>query len=253
VITAAPYLEARALSKSFGALNVIRNVALMLASGERRALIGPNGAGKTTLINLLAGRLKPDSGTILMDGADVTGLTEAGRARSGLGRTFQINSLFRHLTVFENIYLAVAERIGTARHILRPALAEEEAVAQTQTLMRELDIAREARIVVQQLPYGHQRLVEIAIALALKPKVLLLDEPAAGVPSGESGIILDLIAALPKDISVLLIDHDMDVVFRFAERITVLAQGMILAEDTPDEIARDPRVREVYLGKRKHG
>ena len=250
---AAPYLEAHALSKSFGALNVIQNVELSLVSGERRALIGPNGAGKTTLINLLAGRLRPDAGTILMNGTDITPLAEAERARSGLGRTFQINSLFRNLSVFENIYLAVAEQVGTARHMLRPARAEEEAVSRTTALLREVGIAAHARSVVQQLPYGHQRLVEIAIALALKPKVLLLDEPAAGVPTGESGVILELIAALPKDIAVLLIDHDMDVVFRFAERITVLAQGMILAEGPPDEIARDARVREVYLGKRKHG
>jgi branched-chain amino acid transport system ATP-binding protein len=253
VTEAAPYLEARALSKSFGALHVIRNVELSLASGERRALIGPNGAGKTTLINLLTGRLRLDSGTILMDGTDITGLAEAARARSGLGRTFQINSLFRNLTVFENVYLAVAERLGTARHMLRPALAVEAAVGRSHDLMRELGIAADARTVVQQLPYGHQRLVEIAIALALRPKVLLLDEPAAGVPTGESGLILELIAALPKDIAVLLIDHDMDVVFRFAERITVLAQGMILAEGAPEEIARDARVREVYLGRRKRG
>jgi branched-chain amino acid transport system ATP-binding protein len=249
----APYLEARALTKSFGALQVIQNVGLSLASGDRRALIGPNGAGKTTLINLLAGRLRPDSGTILMDGTDVTGLAEAERARSGLGRTFQINSLFRNLTVFENVYLAVAERVGTARRMLRPALADDEAVGRTRDLMLELGIAADAHMVVQQLPYGHQRLVEIAIALALQPKALLLDEPAAGVPVGESGLILELIAALPKGIAVLLIDHDMDVVFRFAERITVLAQGTILAEGAPDDIARDVRVREVYLGKRKHG
>jgi branched-chain amino acid transport system ATP-binding protein len=246
-------LEARALSKSFGALRVIQQVDFSLATGERRALIGPNGAGKTTFINLLAGRLRPDAGTILMDGADITGLKEAERARSGLGRTFQINSLFRNLTVFENIYLAVAEQLGAARHMLRPALAEAEAVARSEALMRDLGIAADARAVVQQLPYGRQRLVEIAIALALRPKVLLLDEPAAGVPSGESGIILDLIKALPAEIAVLLIDHDMDVVFRFAERITVLAQGMILAEGPPEEIAHHPRVREVYLGKRRHG
>jgi branched-chain amino acid transport system ATP-binding protein len=248
-----PCLETHALCKSFGALQVIQNVELTLAVGERRALIGPNGAGKTTLINLLAGRLRPDSGSIVMGGTEITALTEAGRARAGLARTFQINSLFRNLTVFENIFLAVSERLGTAHSILRPALAEEEAVARSEELMRDLGLAADARLVVQQLPYGHQRLVEIAIALALKPKVLLLDEPAAGVPAGESGVILELIEGLPKDITVLLIDHDMDVVFRFASRITVLAQGMILAEGAPDDIARDPRVREVYLGKGRHG
>jgi branched-chain amino acid transport system ATP-binding protein len=252
-MSGAPYLEARDLQKSFGALHVIQNVALTLASGERRALIGPNGAGKTTLINLLAGRLSLDAGTIAMDGTDITDASEAERARSGLGRTFQINSLFRNLTVFENIYLAVAERLGTARHMLRPALAEDDAITRTRNLIAELGLASDARTAVQQLPYGHQRLVEIAIALALRPKVLLLDEPAAGVPTGESGLILELVGALPRDIAVLLIDHDMDIVFRFAERITVLAQGAILAEGTPDEIAGDARVREVYLGKRKRG
>jgi branched-chain amino acid transport system ATP-binding protein len=252
-MTGTPALEAHALAKSFGALQVIQHVELSLAAGERRALIGPNGAGKTTLINLLAGRLRPDSGTILMGGADVTGLAEAARARAGLGRTFQINSLFRNLTVFENIYLAVAERLGVAGQRLRPALAEAAAVARTEDVMRDLGLAGDARTAVQLLPYGHQRLVEIAIALALEPKVLLLDEPAAGIPAGESVVILDLIRTLPAEITVLLIDHDMDVVFRFAERITVLAQGMILVEGTPDEIAGDPRVREVYLGRRRRG
>jgi ABC-type branched-subunit amino acid transport system ATPase component len=244
----APALEARRLSKSFGGFQVVREVDLALGKGERRALIGPNGAGKTTLINLLAGRLKPDSGSIAMAGMAVTQLGEAARARAGLGRTFQINSLFRNLTVFENIYLAVSEHLGGARHITRPALAEAEAVRRTERIIADLGLSGGA--LVQQLPYGNQRLVEIAIALALEPKVLLLDEPAAGVPQGESRLILDLVAALPAEIAVLLIDHDMDVVFRFARRITVLAQGSILADGAPEEIARHARVREVYLGKR---
>jgi branched-chain amino acid transport system ATP-binding protein len=245
-----PALEARELSKSFGGFEAVRGVSLALEPGERRALIGPNGAGKTTFINLLAGRLKADSGSIMMAGMPVTALGEAARARAGLGRTFQINSLFRNLTVFENIYLAVSEHLNAARHIARPALGESQVVRRAERIIAELGLS--AAALIQQLPYGEQRLVEIAIALALEPKVLLLDEPAAGVPQGESRLILDLVAALPAEIAVLLIDHDMDVVFRFARRITVLAQGAILADGTPEAIARDPEVRRVYLGRRRN-
>jgi branched-chain amino acid transport system ATP-binding protein len=239
-------LETRGLSKNFGALRVANDIDFRLEPGARHALIGPNGAGKTTFVNLLTGRLAPSAGHILLNGEDVTRASQAARVRRGLGRTFQINNLFPALTVLENVRLAVAEHRGllTARR----ALLEEA----YDTLVN-LGLGHDASSVVRELPYGKQRLVEIAIALASEPSVLLLDEPAAGVPGEETGIILDLIARLPASIAVLMIEHDMDLVFRFARRITVMVRGTILVENTPDEIAADPRVREVYLGTRDHG
>jgi branched-chain amino acid transport system ATP-binding protein len=238
-------LETIGLSKHFGALRVANDIHFRLEPGARHALIGPNGAGKTTFVNLLTGRLAPSAGRILLNGEDMTHAGQAARVRRGLGRTFQINNLFPALTVLENVRLAVAEHRGllTARRALI-----EEAYA---TLVR-LGIGNDASSVVRELPYGKQRLVEIAIALAAEPSVLLLDEPAAGVPGGENGIILDVIEQLPAGIAVLMIEHDMDLVFRFARRITVMVRGTILVEDTPDQIAADPRVREVYLGTRVH-
>jgi branched-chain amino acid transport system ATP-binding protein len=239
-------LETIGLSKSFGALRVANNIDFRLEPGARHALIGPNGAGKTTFVNLLTGRLTPSGGRILLNGEDVTRAGQAARARRGLGRTFQINNLFPALTVLENVRLAVAEHRGllTARR----ALLEE-----AHATVVGLGLCHDASSVVRELPYGKQRLVEIAIALASEPSVLLLDEPAAGVPGGETGIILDVIARLPASIAVLMIEHDMDLVFRFAHRITVMVRGAILVENTPEEIAADPRVREVYLGARDHG
>ena len=239
-------LETIGLAKSFGALRVANDIDFRLEPGARHALIGPNGAGKTTFVNLLTGRLAPSAGRILLNGEDVTRAGQAARVRRGLGRTFQINNLFPALTVLENVRLAVAEHRGllTARRALL-----EEAHATVVGLGLGLDAAS----VVRELPYGKQRLVEIAIALASEPSVLLLDEPAAGVPGGETGIILDVIARLPAGIAVLMIEHDMDLVFRFARRITVMVRGTILVQNTPDEIAADPRVREVYLGTRDHG
>jgi ABC-type branched-subunit amino acid transport system ATPase component len=246
-------LETIGLCRSFGALVVANAIDFRLEAGARHALIGPNGAGKTTFINLLTGRLAPSSGTIRLDGADITRLPQAERVKRGLGRTFQINQLFRGLSVLENVALAITERDGRAGGMLRPAGARRAALDEAQGLLDRLGIAQEAARPVAELPYGRQRLVEIAIALGLKPRVLLLDEPAAGVPSGESRVILDVVDRLPQDIAVLIIEHDMDLVFRFAKRITVLVQGTVLVEGTPAEIAADSRVREVYLGERKHG
>lgn len=239
-------LETIGLSKQFGALAVANDIHFRLEPGARHALIGPNGAGKTTLVNLLTGRLAPSAGRILLNGEDITRLSQAARARRGLARTFQINNLFPALSVLENVRLAVAEHRGlfTARRALL-----HEAFA---TLAR-LGLDDVASAVVRELPYGKQRLVEIAIALVAEPSVLLLDEPAAGVPGGESGIIFDVIAQLPPAMAVLMIEHDMDLVFRFAQRITVMVRGSILVEGTQAEIAADPRVREVYLGTRAHG
>jgi branched-chain amino acid transport system ATP-binding protein len=239
-------LETIGLAKQFGALGVANDIHFRLAPGARHALIGPNGAGKTTLVNLLTGRLAPSAGRILLNGEDVTRLSQAARARRGLARTFQINNLFPALTVLENVRLAVAEHRGLFTP--RRALLEEGFA-----ILARLGLVDVASGVVRELPYGKQRLVEIAIALAAEPSVLLLDEPAAGVPGGESGIIFDVIAQLPAAMAVLMIEHDMDLVFRFAQRITVMVRGSILVDGTPGEIAADQRVREVYLGTRAHG
>ncbi len=236
-------LETIGLSKQFGAIGVANNIHFRLEPGARHALIGPNGAGKTTFVNLLTGRLSPSAGRILLDGADVTRASQAARTRGGLARTFQINNLFPALSVLENVRLAVAEHRG----LLTP---RRTLIEEAHAVLVRLGLANDAMTVVRALPYGKQRLVEIAIALALQPSVLLLDEPAAGVPGGESGIIMDVIEQLPAGMAVLMIEHDMDLVFRFARRITVLVRGTILVEGTPDEIAADPRVREVYLGTR---
>jgi ABC-type branched-subunit amino acid transport system ATPase component len=243
-----PLLETRKLGRKFGALVAARDIDFRLEPGARHALIGPNGAGKTTFINLLTGVLQPTDGVVLLNGRDVSAVSQAGRVKLGIARTFQINRLFRGLSVLENVYIAVAERVGAAPTMLRPAGRRTDVIERSMHLLETLKLQDDARHRVLELPYGRQRLVELAIALGLEPGVLLLDEPAAGVPSAESHIILDAIEALPKHIGVLIIEHDMDVVFRFARRITVMAEGVILTEGTPREIADDERVRAVYLG-----
>jgi ABC-type branched-subunit amino acid transport system ATPase component len=245
-------LEIRDLRKSFGALAVTRDVNLVLERGARHALIGPNGAGKTTLVNLITGVLRPSAGQVLLEGEDITRLPQAARTRRGIARTFQINQLFRGLTVLENVYLAVAERDGVCNHLWHPVGAERAVIDEALAHLDALRLADDALKLVRELPYGRLRLVEIAIALALRPKVLLLDEPAAGVPSSESHLILDVIAGLDPDIAILIIEHDMDVVFRVAKRITVLVQGAVLTDGTPAEIMADERVRAVYLGEEAH-
>jgi len=245
-------LEIRDLRKSFGALAVTRDVNLVLERGARHALIGPNGAGKTTLVNLITGVLQPSAGHVLLEGQDITRLLQAARTRRGIARTFQINQLFRGLTVLENVYLAVAEREGVCNHLWRPVGAERAVIEEALAHLDALRLADDALKLVRELPYGRLRLVEIAIALALRPKVLLLDEPAAGVPSSESHLILDVIAGLDPDIAILIIEHDMDVVFRVAKYITVLVQGAVLTDGTPAEIVADERVRAVYLGEEVH-
>ncbi len=249
----APVLETKKLCKSFGALTVAQNIDFRLAAGDRHALIGPNGAGKTTFVNMLMGVLAPTSGAILLGGEDVTRAPQSRRVRGGLGRTFQINTLFRNLPVLDNVALAVAERSGLALRMWRPASSYQVIKDEAMALLATLGLADEAAVRVADLPYGKQRLVEIAIALGLKPKVLLLDEPAAGVPSEESSRILKNLENLPAEIAILIIEHDMDIVFRFARRITVLVQGEVLVEGAPDEIARDKRVHDVYLGEGGHG
>jgi ABC-type branched-subunit amino acid transport system ATPase component len=245
-------LDVRNLNRSFGALHVTRDVDLTLARGARHALIGPNGAGKTTLVNLITGALKPSSGHVLLDGAEITNLSQAERARRGLARTFQINQLFRGLTVLENICMAIGERDGHNNNMWRSAGAKRVVIDEALDHLESLRMVDDALKQVRELAYGRQRLVEIALALAQRPRVLLLDEPAAGVPSSESHLILDVVAALDPDIAVLLIEHDMDVVFRFAREITVLVQGAVFTQGSPAEIQANPQVRDVYLGQ-EHG
>jgi branched-chain amino acid transport system ATP-binding protein len=252
-VSAEPLLETRALCRSFGALAAARNIDFRLEAGARHALIGPNGAGKTTFINLLTGVVRPSAGVILMNGRDITDVPEAERVKLGIARTFQINRLFRRLSVLENVYIAVAERTGAAPSMLRPAGLRGDVVAESMELLDTLKLAADAARRVSELPYGRQRLVEIAIALGLRPRVLLLDEPAAGVPSAESHIILDAVDRLPREIAVLIIDHDMDLVFRFAQRITVLVSGAVFASGSPREIGANPDVRAVYLGQAARG
>ncbi len=245
-------LEVRGLNRNFGALKVTRDVDLTLERGARRALIGPNGAGKTTLVNLITGLLNPSSGKVVLGGQDITALSQAQRARRGIARTFQINQLFRGLTVLENLCLAVGERDGHCNNLWRATGARRVVIDEALDYLAALRIVDDALKLVRELPYGRQRLVEIAIALAQKPRVLLLDEPAAGVPSSETHLILDVVANLDPDIAILIIEHDMDVVFRFARKITVLVAGAIFTEGTPQEIMANEQVRAVYLGQEGH-
>jgi branched-chain amino acid transport system ATP-binding protein len=246
-------LETRGLYRSFGGLAVTTNVDLRLERGSRQALIGPNGAGKTTLINLISGALAPSAGRVWLDGREVTDLPAHARARLGLARTFQINQLFARLSVIDQLLLAIGERRRAGRRLWRPLGADRPLLDEAFGLLEGLRLVDQALAPITTLPYGRQRLVEIALALAARPKVLLLDEPAAGVPAAETHLILDAIEALPADIAVLIVEHDMELVFRFARRITVMAGGAILTEGTPAEIAADERVREAYLGSRAHG
>ncbi len=246
-------LETQALSRDFGALRAVQKIDFKLDAGARHALIGPNGAGKTTFVNLLTGVLTPTQGRVLLGGRDITAKAQAERVKLGIARTFQINRLFRGLSVLENVCIAVAERVGAAASMFYPAGRRTDVIAESMHLLETLRLEDQARHRVSELPYGRQRLVELAIAIGLKPGVLLLDEPAAGVPSAESHIILDALERLPEHIAVLIIEHDMDVVFRFARRVTVMVSGAIFAEGTPKEIEANPEVRAVYLGRAGHG
>ena len=248
-----PALSTRGLDKSFGSLVVAKDIALELPPGERYALIGPNGAGKTTLINLMTGMLRPDAGRIFLGGDDITALKPDARVKRGLVRTFQINALFPNLNPLESVTLAVCERRGCAGAWWHGLPAYREAVEEAHGILASLRLGGSCYRPTHELAYGQQRLLEIALALATRPKVLLLDEPAAGVPKDESAELFAVIAGLSREIAVLFIEHDMNVVFRFASRIIVMVGGRILVEGSPGEIAADTRVREVYLGRSRHG
>jgi len=245
-------LRTQSLTKRFGALAAVSDVSLALPQGARHALIGPNGAGKTTLINLLTGALPPTSGDVFLRDERITPLAQDKRVKRGLARTFQINTLFPGLTVLDSVVLAILERDGLAARWWKPAASYRAQADEARALLANLRLEHDAGTLTAQLPYGRQRLVEIALALATRPKILLLDEPAAGIPAAESVEVLGAIAALPGDVTVLFIEHDMGLVFRFAERITVLVQGSVLVEGTPREIAADERVKAVYLGTETH-
>jgi branched-chain amino acid transport system ATP-binding protein len=245
-------LHTAGLGKRWGAFHAVSDVSLSFASGARHALIGPNGAGKTTFINLLTGVFPPSAGRVFLGDRDITALPQHQRVKRGLSRTFQINTLFPGLTVLESVVLAICERRGSAGTWRRTVAQQVEAVDEANALLGTLQLVDERDEETRNLAYGKQRLLEIALALATKPAILLLDEPAAGIPAGESAELFGVIANLPRDVTVVFIEHDMELVFRFAERITVLVAGRVLTEGAPAEIAADPRVREVYLGEAQH-
>jgi ABC-type branched-subunit amino acid transport system ATPase component len=242
-------LETRGLEKSFGGLWVTRDLSLNVRRGARHALIGPNGAGKTTVINLLTGVLRPNGGRIVLEGQDVTDLPVYKRVLLGLSRTFQINQLYPDLTPLETIGLAVSERMGRGGDWWRRMGTRGDVNAEIAEILARFHLGDVMNELTSTLPYGKQRLLEIAVAIAAKPRVLLLDEPAAGVPESERHDILAAVGALPRDVTVLLIEHDMDLVFSFADRISVLVNGALLVEGEPDEVSRDPQVKAVYLGE----
>src|ERR1700688_634370 len=244
-----PILETTGLSRRFGGILAVQDLNLAVEKGARHALIGPNGAGKTTVINLLTGVLRPTAGSIILAGKDITALRPHQRVRLGMARTFQINQLFLDLTPLETIGLAVSERLGSGGDFWRlvgSKTAVTDEIVEILERFRLADVMHERTAI---LPYGKQRLLEIALAFACRPQVLLLDEPAAGVPDAERQELLATIGELPADVTVLLIEHDMDLVFSFADRISVLVNGAMLVEGAPDEVARDPQVKAVYLGE----
>ncbi len=248
-----PILETIGLEKRFGGIVAAHDVSLSIEKGARHALIGPNGAGKTTVINLLTGVLKPTAGSIILDGKDITAVVPHKRVRLGMARTFQINQLFPDLTPLESVGHAISERTGVGEHWWRVIGSKSAVTDEIVEILERFRLADVMHARTAILPYGKQRLLEIALAFACRPQVLLLDEPAAGVPDAERQELLATIAELPAEVTVLLIEHDMDLVFSFADRISVLVNGGLLLDGAPEEVARDPRVKAVYLGEELDG
>jgi branched-chain amino acid transport system ATP-binding protein len=246
-------LELRDVSLAFGGVKVSQNVSLSLEHGARTALIGPNGAGKTTLVNLISGRLSPSNGDILLDGTSMRPHNEMRRVHAGIVRTFQISRFFRPLSVEDNLRLAIIQREKLGEVFLRSICSFDDMDQEVEQLLATLNLSAHRKAISGSLAYGEQRLLEILLALAMRPRVLLLDEPAAGVPQAEVGLVLDTIAQLPSDLAILLIEHDMDVVFRFARHVVVLVDGKVFAEGAPSDIAASASVREVYFGRSHHG
>jgi branched-chain amino acid transport system ATP-binding protein len=245
-------LATEALTVRFGGFTAVNEVSLVIAPGSRHALIGPNGAGKTTLVHALTGGIRPAAGRVLLGGTDVTDMREYQRVRRGLARTYQLNQLFAGLTVAENVALPIIERERKSAVFWRRATRDSAVADEVQAHLAFVNLSDHAHRRVRDLAYGQQRLLEIAIALATRPRVLLLDEPAAGVPGAQSEAIFERLSELPHDLTLLFVEHDMNLVFRFAQRITVLAAGQVLAEGAPAEISASEKVREAYLGRRGH-
>jgi branched-chain amino acid transport system ATP-binding protein len=246
-------LRAEGLSKRWGRFQANDQINLSLPVGARHALIGPNGAGKTTLVNLLTGAETPTAGDVFLGEERITHLPQHERVKRGMARTFQINTLFAGLTVLESVVLALCERKGLAKAWHFTVASRRDECRDALGLLRDLHLEQDLNTVTRALPYGKQRLLEIALALATRPKILILDEPASGIPKEDSAEVFSVIAALPSDVTILFIEHDMQLVFRFAERISVLVGGRLFTEGTPQEIAADERVRELYLGDTEHG
>jgi branched-chain amino acid transport system ATP-binding protein len=246
-------LGAEGLYKSYGAFAVTKNLSFALERGARHALIGPNGAGKTTFVGLLSGALFPESGRITLMGHDITRIPPAQRVKRGLVRSFQVNNLFRGLTVLENVYLAVSEQRGASGSMMGYGGRRRDILAKSEEVLARLGLADDRHRALKEIPYGHQRLVEIAIALSLEPRVLLLDEPTAGVPNSELGRLFDAIESLPDGLTMMLIEHDMQTVMRFATAISVMVEGTILMSGPPADVMASEEVRVIYLGKMRDG
>jgi branched-chain amino acid transport system ATP-binding protein len=240
------------LKKSFGGLDVTRDVSLSMARGDRLALIGPNGAGKTTFVNLVTGHLQASSGRVLMDGEDISRFSPMRRVRAGLVRSFQVTRLFSEMTPEEHVALAILQREGKSGRMAGNFHAMPQVMREMRGILETLNLGALATVPVGAIAYGQQRLLEIALAMALRPKVLLLDEPAAGVPHSDTFLIENALAQLPGDLAVLMIEHDMDLVFRFAKRVVVLAAGAVIFDGSPRDVTEDARVREAYLGSYAH-
>jgi branched-chain amino acid transport system ATP-binding protein len=243
-----PILETRGLRMAFGGLVVFENLDFTLPRGERHAIIGPNGAGKTTFVSLVTGLLRPTGGEVLFNGAAITHATPQARVKAGIARTFQINSLFKALNPIASVVIALAEREGRAGVSLRAVARERRLIEEAGALLAKFGLADDALVVTDTLPYGKQRLLEVALALALRPQLLLLDEPAAGLSTEQGHELFRQLAVLTADTTVLFIEHDMNLVFRYADRVSVFAAGALVVQDAPEKVRNHPRVREVYLG-----
>ncbi|HLG73333.1 MAG TPA: ABC transporter ATP-binding protein [Chloroflexota bacterium] len=244
-----PALSLERISKHFGALKAVEQVSMQIQQGERRAVIGPNGAGKTTLFHVVSGVLPPTAGAIHVFGNDVTRLPTHRRIRLGMARTFQITNLFRRLTVEHNVYLALQGLTPTKWQMFRPQGSVKELVQQADRLLEEWNLEDRRHALVTELSYGEQRALEIMLAVCQKPKLLLLDEPTAGLSPAETATAAETIRRLPRDISMLLIEHDMDVVFDLCDTMTVMHLGEVLATGDPASVRGNPQVQEIYLGE----